>query len=137
MVREVAKSLLGFSWAVSLFSLQQLSRLITPSPETPELARSELDEVSRVVQSHLSEPVARQFRVADEWQRRVVDAVFDAASLTSLDPRTMAGSFDPRSVVEAMDPRQMIGSGMDLLQRSVDTVRQSVRPAPSHPAPAQ
>ena len=129
MMREVAKSMVGFSWAVSLFSLQQLSRLIVPSSDASD-AVSDLDDVSRVVQSHLSEPIAERFRAADEWQRRVIDAVFDAASATSLDPRTMAGSFDPGPVVEAIDPRRVARTGMDLLQRSVDTVRQGVPSAP-------
>ena len=136
-MREVAKSMVGFSWAVSLFSLQQLSRLMTPSSETPDAAVSEIDDVSRVVQSHLSESIAERFRTADEWQRRVVDAVFDAATGTSLDPRSMAQSFDPGPVVEAMDPRRVVRSWMDLIQRSVDTVRQAVPSTPSSPTSAR
>ena len=136
-MREVAKSMVGFSWAVSLFSLQQLSRLMTPSSETPDAAVSEIDDVSRVVQSHLSESIAERFRTADEWQRRVVDAVFDAASGTSLDPRSMAQSFDPTPVVEVMDPRRVVRTGMDLIQRSVDTVRQAVPSTSSSPASAR
>jgi hypothetical protein len=134
-MREVAKSILGFSWAVSLFGLQQVSKLMTPSADAGAVA-SEFDAVSRAVMSHLTEPVAEQFRAADEWQRRVVDATFDAGSLQSLDPRAIAVSLDPRPLVEAMDPRGMMQSGVDLLQRSVDTLRQTVQPAPSHPEPA-
>ena len=131
-MREIAKSMLGFSWAVSLFGVQQLAKLREAS-----LAATELDEVSRVVQSHLSEPVAQQFRAVDEWQRRMVDAVFDAASLTSIDPTAVAASLDLGPVVEAMDPRRMMERGVDLWQRSVTSVQQGARPAPSNEAPAQ
>ena len=135
-MREIAKSMLGFSWAVSLFGLQEVSKLITPSAE-PGAAASEFDAVSRAVQSHLSEPVAQRFRAVDEWQRRVVDAVFDAGSIPSLDPRKMAESLDPRRVVDAIDPRGMMQSGVDLLQRSVDTIRQGVQSSPPNPEPVQ
>jgi len=127
-MREVAKSMLGFSWAVSLFGIQQVSRLLTPSAQ-PNTAAEEFDAVSRAVQSHLAEPVAEQFRAADEWQRRVVDVVFDAGTLQSLDPRAMAAQLDPRRVVESIDPTGIVKSGVDILQRSVETIRQTVQPS--------
>jgi hypothetical protein len=136
VMREVAKSMLGFSWAVSLFGIQQISKLMTPSAQ-PDAAVQEFDAVSRAVQSHLTQPVAEQFRAADEWQRRVVDAMFDVGTLQSLDPRTMAASLDPRRVVEALDPRGMMQSGVDVLQKSVDAIRQTVQPAPAAEVPTE
>jgi hypothetical protein len=136
-MREVAKSMLGFSWAVSLFGIQQISKLLTPSAE-PDAAAQEFDAVSRAVQSHLAEPVAEQFRAADEWQRRVVDVVFDAGTLQSLDPRAMAVQLDPRRVVESIDPTGIVKSGVDMLQRSVESIRQTVQPsAPASEAAVQ
>jgi hypothetical protein len=124
-MREVAKSLFGFSWAVSLFGLQQVSKLMAPSAEESATA-SELDEVSRAVQSHLSENLAEQFRAGDEWQRRVVDVLFDAGSLRSLDPQAVAESLDPRRMAQAIDPRAIVQSSVDVLQHSIDAARRSV-----------
>jgi hypothetical protein len=118
-MREVAKSMLGFSWAVSLFSLEQMSKLLVPSTEKGATAALEFDEVSRVVQSRLSEPAAQQFRAGDDWQRRLVDVLFDAASL------------------ESLDPRRMVQAGVDVMKHSVSAVRQSVEPTGSERATAQ
>src|SRR5262245_42568795 len=105
-MREIAKSMVGFSWAVSLFSLQQISKVLTPTASTAnDATAAEIEEVSRHVQSHLSESLAQQFRAGDEWQRRLVDALFDAATLRSV------------------DPRNMMNSGVEVMQKSVEAVR--------------
>lgn len=110
-MREVAKSMLGFSWAVSLFGVQQVARLMTPSSVTPEATASQFDEATRAVQGFLTESVAQQFRAGDEWQRRVVDALFDAASLQSVDTKKLG---------EIIDPRQVLKNGVDMVQRVVN-----------------
>jgi hypothetical protein len=132
MLRDVAKSMVGFSCAVSLFSIQQISKLMTPSSGPGEATASEFDELSRVVQSHLTGPVAERFRVADQWQRRVVDAVFDAASVGT---EKVAATMDPKAVVEAIDPRRVVQAGVDIVQWSVETIRQGGQAAPAVEAP--
>jgi hypothetical protein len=130
-MREIAKSFVGFSWAVSLFGLQQFSKLVAPAAE--DTTASELDDVSRAAQSHLSERLAEQFRAVDEWQRRVVDMMFDAGPMRSFDAGAVASSLDPRNVVQVIDPRKMVESGVQLLQQSVDAVRQAVQPGAKVP----
>ena len=130
-MREVAKSVLGFSWAVSLFGFQQISKILAPSPAQPvDATATEVDEVSRVVQSHLVGATATQFRAADQWTRNLVDAVFDAASGRSLDPRRIVRSLDPREVVE-VDPRKWAETGVTMFRQSVDVVTKAVTPASS------
>src|SRR3972149_4596241 len=151
-MREVAKSMVGFSWAVSLFGLQQLSKALIASPTQPEeRTAAEGEEVSRGVQGPLFGSAAMQFRAGDEWQRRVVDVIFDAATLQSLDPRRIVEALDPRTLLQSADPRKMVETSMTVIQqgvdRAVDTVKQtadramdsakqagsSVTPAPSPP----
>jgi hypothetical protein len=131
VMREVAKSMVGFSWAVSLFGFQQMSKLMTQTGAAPETAATELDEMTRVVQGHLSEPLAQQFKAGDEWQRRLVDVLFDTASMQSLDPRKMAASLDPRPLMDGIDPRGMIQTGVDMVQKSVGAVRHAAEGARS------
>jgi len=142
-MREVAKSMLGFSWAVSLFGFQQLSKVMTASPsQSPSLTVAEVEEVSRAVQSHLFGAAAMQFRAGDEWQRRLVDVIFDAASMQSLDPRRIVAALDPRTLLTDADPRKMVQTGVTVIRQTVDraveTVKQSaaaVTPStPSNPA---
>jgi hypothetical protein len=129
-MREVAKSMLGFSWAVSLFGFQQISKAMAPSADQPQNATAaEVNEVSRAVQSHLFGAAALQFRAGDEWQRRLVDVVFDAASMQSLDPRKMVEALDPRTLLQNADPRAMVETGMTVIQQgfdnAVDTMKQT------------
>lgn len=129
-MREVAKSMVGLSWAVSLFGFQQITKAMTTSPAQPEAATAaEVEEVSRAVQSHLFGAAAMQFRAGDEWQRRLVDVIFDAASMQSLDPRKIAEALDPRTLLQSADPRKIVESGMTVIQqgvdRAVDTIKQT------------
>lgn len=125
-MREVAKSMLGFSWAVSMFGVQQISRLVAGSSEPSSRTAAEIDEVARAIQGHLVGAPAMQYRMGDEWQRRVVDAMFDVATLRSVDPRKVASSLDPRNLVNSADPRKIVETGMTVFQRSVDTMKESV-----------
>jgi hypothetical protein len=93
-MREFAKSMVGLSWAASLFGVDQFSKLISPASTSGDVAIATFDELRGVMQGRLSEPVAGWFRAGDRWQRRMVDALFDAASL------------DPRAVMKALDPRR-------------------------------
>src|SRR5947208_1368277 len=128
-MRELTKSMLGFSWAVGLFGFQQLTKVMTPTSEPPDVTAAQFDDVARAAERHLSEQFAQQFRAGDDWQRRVVDALFDTASMRSFDPRAMVATFDPRPMMNDVDPRRVIQSGVNLMQRSVDMVRQAATPS--------
>lgn len=118
-MREVAKSMLGFSWAVSLFGVQQMAKLMTPASVSAEAMASQFDEASRAVQAFLTDTAAQQFRAGDEWQRKVVDALFDAASLQAVDPKKLGEMIDPRPFIENVDARKIMQSGVDLVQKAV------------------
>ena len=121
-MRELAKSMVGFSWAVGLFGLQQFTRALTPASAPPDVTAAELDDVAHAAERHLSDQYAQQFRAGDEWQRRVIDMFFDAASRGTFDPRSVAATFDPRPMINDVDPRRLFQSGVDLVQRSVNAV---------------
>lgn len=133
-MRELAKSMLGLSWAMSVFSAQQVAKLIAPSQEAIDAAVAEVEEVSRFVQGRLSEPMAQQFRTGDAWQRRIVDAAFSAgAPLQSLDPRPLMQSIDSRAMIDAIDPTRMMRGGVDFVQQTAETIRQRTSGASSAP----
>jgi hypothetical protein len=130
-MREVAKSMLGFSWAVSLFGIQRLSKIVAPTAAQPvDATAAEVEEVSRAVQSHLFGATAMQFRAGDQWTRNLVDVIFDAASGQSLDPRRIVNSLDPRNMMD-VDPKKWAESGMTMIQQSVEAVRNAVTPTAS------
>ena len=122
-MRELAKSMVGFTWAVGLFGFQQLNKMMGTVDEPQQVTAEQLDDVSRAAQRHLSDQFAKQFEAGDLWQRRVIDALFDAASMRSLDPRNMAASMDPRPLLNDVDPRQIFQGGMDMMQRTFEMMR--------------
>ena len=130
-MRELTKSMVGFSWAVGLFGIQQVTRVLSAGTEPAARTAAELDEVTQAAERHLSEPFARQFRAGDRWQRRLVDVCFDAAALRTFDPRSVASSLDPRPMMEGVDPRRVIQGGVDLLGRSLNLLRPADAPAPA------
>ena len=126
-MREVAKSLIGFSWAVSMFGVQQVTRLVRSAATQPAAkTAAEIDEVSRAIQSHLFGAPAMQYRVGDEWARKVVDTVADVVTLQKVDPKQVVSSLDPRTVMSSVDPRKMAETGMTMFQKSMDSMKQSV-----------
>jgi hypothetical protein len=134
-MRELTKSMVGFSWAVGLFGFQQFTRMMSAGTEPPEKTAAELNDVAQAAERHLSEPFARQFHAGDEWQRRLVDVFFDTASLRSFDARAIASTFDPRPMIDGIDPRSVIQSGVDLVGRSVDLLRPIAAPRQNGAAP--
>jgi len=135
-MREVTKSMLGFSWAVSLFGFQQMSKILSPSPSQPvDATAAEVEEVSRAVQSHLFGAMAMQFRTGDQFARKLVDVIFDAASGQSLDPRRIVETLDPRNMMD-VDPKKWAESGMTMFQQSVDAVKSVVTSTTSSTPPA-
>jgi len=127
-MREGAKSKLGFSWAVSLFGFQQMSKIMSPSPAQPvDATAAEVEEVSRAVQSHLFGATAMQFRAGDQWTRNLVDVIFDAASGQSLDPGRIVKTLDPRNMME-VDPKKWAETGVTMFQQSVEAVKNVVTP---------
>jgi hypothetical protein len=124
VMREFAKSMLGLSWAVYVFSAQQMGKVIPPSSEAFDTAVAEVEEVSRFIQSRLKGAMIQQFQAGDHWQRRLVDAAFSAAApFQVLDQRPLMQSFDGRAIINAMDPSQVIKSGMDFVQQTAEAVR--------------
>jgi hypothetical protein len=88
------------------------------------------------VQSHLFGAAAMQFRAGDEWQRRLVDVIFDAASMQSLDPRKIAQALDPRTLLTNADPRKIVETGMTVIQQTMDKAVETVKQAAAAVTPS-
>jgi hypothetical protein len=81
-LRELTKSMLSFSWAMSLFGLKQMSSLLAPGGT----AASGFDAVRRSSEEHLGSAAGSAFRMGDELQRRMVDTAFGLFEGGVLDP---------------------------------------------------
>jgi len=70
-LRELVKSVLGFSWAMSLFGLRSLANLLAPAR-----AAASLEAVKQAAAGELGAGLRGAFQAADQIQRQVVDGVF-------------------------------------------------------------
>jgi hypothetical protein len=125
-MRELAKSMVGFSWAVGLFGVQQMAKAMGTVTEPHDVTMAQLDEVARCAQRHLNTQYTQQFQAGDQWQRRLIDVLFDAADMRALEPGKVASMLDPRPLMTDMDPRRVFEGGIDMMQKSFDTVRSAV-----------
>jgi len=125
-MREFAKSMVGFSWAVGLFGFQQMTKAMGTMVEPTDVTVAQLDDVARSAERHLNDQYAAQFRAGDQWQRRLIDVMFDAATLRSVDPRSVASMVDPRPMMSDMDPRRVFDGGVEMMSRSFHVVRSAV-----------
>ena len=74
-MRELTKSVTRFSWAMTVFGVEQAARLLTPG------AGKGLDPVTEAATSQLDGLIQRGFRAGDGLQQAWVDWAFDACTL--------------------------------------------------------
>jgi hypothetical protein len=77
-MREFTKSMLSFSWSMSLFGLQQMGNLLKrPDPNRPKSKAAEaFDEVTCATEGQLGDVLKESFKAGDKFQRAMVDMMF-------------------------------------------------------------
>ena len=81
MLRDLTKSLLSFSWAMSLFGAKQLANL-----STPEKATRAFDGMTQATEEQLGDVLKGAFKAGDRLQRGMVDITLGLCSLQAFDP---------------------------------------------------
>lgn len=84
MIRDLTKSMLSFSWGMSLFGVTQLINSMTP-----EKATGAFNAVTRATEAQLSDVLKGAFKAGDQLQRGVVDMTFGMLTLDALNPSKM------------------------------------------------
>ncbi|MCP4898299.1 MAG: hypothetical protein GY906_15100 [bacterium] len=90
-MRELAKSMMRFSWAMSLFGMDQLSTIVSKDDDDEKSQEakvtSSFDEVSSATGSNFSSRAQNLYESGDKFQGEVVDVFFDFFSADSWSPR--------------------------------------------------
>jgi hypothetical protein len=81
MIRDLTKSILSFSWAMSLFGTKQLA-----NASTPEKATRAFDAVTEATEEQLGDVLKGAFRAGDHLQRGVVDVTLGLLTLQTFNP---------------------------------------------------
>jgi hypothetical protein len=108
MLRDLTKSMLSFSWGMSLFGAKQLVNSLTP-----EKATAAFDAVTRATEAQLGDVFKGAFRVGDRLQRNMVDMTFSVLML------------------EAFNPSQMMKMASDVTQQTTGTTGQGTQARPA------
>jgi hypothetical protein len=91
-MREFTKAVLNFSWAMSLFSLEELANLLIQNPSTSEdklmLAFDAVTQAT-VQQFGIQNVIQGVFQAGNELQRAMLDLLFGFLTLEALHPNSM------------------------------------------------
>ena len=106
-MRDLTKSFMSFSWAMTLFGLDQVRHLVADddSGERSDRISQDLDAVTTAAKDRLSERNASMFDAGNTLQNDMVDLTFDI----------FRG--------EELKPRKMIDRAADFVEESADTLR--------------
>jgi hypothetical protein len=111
MIRDLTKSLLSFSWGMSLFGVQQAANLFTPqSPGQPtHTATTAFNAVTQTTAEQLGDALKGAFKAGDQLQKGMVDLAFSFLTL------------------EAFNPSRMMQMTSEMMQRTSGAFRQSTQ----------
>ncbi len=113
MIRELTKSALSFSWALSLLGIKQIVNLGRPQGQRESNA---FEPVTQVAVSQLDESMKNIFRSGDNLQSRMVDMAFASMNPTNwLNPGSWANMANPAN---AMNPVSWMRSAANFAQGS-------------------
>ncbi len=106
-MRDLTKSFASFSWAMTLFGLDQLRHLVADddSGERRQRISGDLDAVTSAAKGRLSERNASMFDAGQTLQSDMVDLTFDI----------FRG--------EELKPRRILDRAADFVEESADTLR--------------
>jgi hypothetical protein len=91
MIRDLTKSMLSFSWAISLFGVEQLTNMLIPQkPSQPNhRATTAFNAVTQTTEEQLSGVLKGVFNAGDQLQRGLADLTFGFLSLEAFNPSQM------------------------------------------------
>src|SRR5262249_16853292 len=115
IMRDFTKSVFGFSWALSLFGVQQTLNLLKPSK-----ASQAFEKVTDATKDEIGDTLKAAFKAGDTFQRGFVDLTL--------------GLFTGRG----LSPSRWMKTASDVMNQSAEAIGQGLRPATTggqHAAP--
>jgi hypothetical protein len=115
MIRDLTKSMLSFSWAMSLFGVNQLTNTLIPqTPSQPtHRATTAFNNVTQATEEQLGSTLKGVFKAGDQLQRGMVDLMFGFLSL------------------EAFNPSQLMRMTSDMMRQTTGAFGQGFQSGPS------
>jgi hypothetical protein len=80
-MRDLTKSMASYTWAMSVYSAQQMMSLMTPQKATDSF-----DKVTAATVNEMDNALKETFQVGDRIQRGMVDIMMGSLGMFGLDP---------------------------------------------------
>jgi hypothetical protein len=86
-MREFTKSLMSYTWAMSLFGVQQVVNVLTPKGQQQQQhpAAEAFNEVADATREQMGDVLKSTYRAGDNVQRGMVDVMFSVMTLGMFD----------------------------------------------------
>jgi hypothetical protein len=112
-MRELTKSMISYTWATSLFGVQQLMNIVNPmGGDQRSPAAQAFDQVSQATTSQLNPTMKAAFDSAEGFQRSMVNMIFEA-----MDPSRWASMGNRMMDQTAMGARRAAQAGADAMRQ--------------------
>ena len=88
MIRDLTKSMISFSWGMSLFGVKQAANLVTPqTPSQPtHKAMAAFNAVTQATGEQLGDTLKGAFMAGDQLQKGMMDITFGCLTLEAFNP---------------------------------------------------
>src|SRR5882672_5994659 len=94
-MRDFIKATLRFSWAMSLFGVQQLENIVEDSSQQNSKAATAFESVTQTTEEQLGGVVKNAFKAGDQLQSGMVDKLFGALPMQSPPPTSAPLGTEP------------------------------------------
>jgi len=120
-MREFTKSMVSYSWAMTLFGAQQILNVFQPAK-----AAESFDSVTKATEEEFADALKATFHAGDELQKGFVDVTFGALTLGMLDG---SGATSPSGM--AQQTGEAFRQGGRVVTKAVDAISRTVQGATS------
>ncbi len=110
-MRELTKSAVSYTWAMSLFGIQQAANILTPSnwQQPTRQANDACFSVKQAAEIGFGDLIFGAYEIGDELQRGLTDIFFDTLTLRALSPNYVS-SLTSAVVEQSQDTLQTFAS---------------------------
>ena len=122
-MREFTKSMTSYTWAMSLFGLQQMFNVFRPGK-----AAESFNHVTKATEDQFGDALKATFRAGDNLQKGFVDMTFGVLTLGMSD---RGGGAQAATSDVARQTGEALRQGGRVVSRAVDAVTQTVQSATS------
>jgi hypothetical protein len=109
-MRDLTKSILSYTWALSVFGIQQAANIFRRGKRQDSRGMEGFDGVTAAIRDELDDTLKAAYRAGDNLQRGMVDLMFGGLTALNMEQWTRCAE-------------RMAGTARDATQRTADAAR--------------